>query len=357
MFNKFSRHFLILSIIALSLFQISGGAVVAVDDDDHKDDIPRSNEPTPDRRVMIISIDGLRPDLALLADMPNLRSLMKTGSYSMWAQTLPVGITLPSHTSMMTGVQMERHGIFWNDDTPIRKRKYEYPHVPTLFEWAKTKGYSTALVAGKYKFVALARPGSVDQLVLPEQPKRFDDKGKVLPAAKVGDDGLTDYDRKYSNEWVGEEAAKVIDDHRPQVMMVHFPRVDSAGHSKGWGSPEQMAAIESADKALGLVLDALKEAKVYDQTLIILSADHGGFGKVHNGKDPRGLHIPWIAHGPGIRSGYDLNQHSTISINTLDTFATAAAFLEIKFSADDEIEGRVVVQAFDPKKLPAPPKP
>ncbi|GIW74943.1 MAG: hypothetical protein KatS3mg104_0006 [Phycisphaerae bacterium] len=54
-------------------------------------------------RVLIISIDGLRPDLALRAEMPNLRSLLRNGSYSFWAYTTPAAITLPSHTSMLTG--------------------------------------------------------------------------------------------------------------------------------------------------------------------------------------------------------------------------------------------------------------
>src|SRR4051794_806960 len=41
------------------------------------------------RRVMVVSIDGLRPDLLLLADAPVARSLMKRGCYSMWAMTTP----------------------------------------------------------------------------------------------------------------------------------------------------------------------------------------------------------------------------------------------------------------------------
>jgi len=312
------------------------------------EDVDKPVKTPVDRRVLIISIDGLRPDLALYADMPNLRSLMKTGAYSMWAQTIPVGITLPSHTSMLTGVPLDRHGVYWNDDTPIRKRKYDYPHVPTLFEWAKEAGYTTALVAGKYKFVALARENSLDHFVLPEQPKR-PLAGLPLPLTKKDENGLSEYDRKFNDGWVATQAAKVIREHKPQVMMVHFPRVDTVGHAKGWGSPEQLATIELSDKALGIVLQALKDERLYEDTLIILSADHGGMGKGHNGKDPRGLHIPWIAHGPGIRKGYDLNQHSSLIINTMDTFGTAAAHLGLKFESDDEIEGRLVKEAYESK--------
>src|SRR5690242_6521552 len=66
--------------------------------------------------VVIISIDGLRPDVLLRARAPALHSLYESGAFSFWAQTIPVAITLPSHTSMLTGVGVERHGIDFNDE-------------------------------------------------------------------------------------------------------------------------------------------------------------------------------------------------------------------------------------------------
>src|SRR5947209_8146715 len=49
------------------------------------------------KHAIVVSIDGLRPDLMLEADTPNLHSLMQRGCYSMWARTTPNSITLPSH--------------------------------------------------------------------------------------------------------------------------------------------------------------------------------------------------------------------------------------------------------------------
>ena len=307
------------------------------------------------KRVLIISIDGLRPDLALLADAPNIRSLIKEGAYSLWAQTLPIGRTLPSHTSMMTGVPMEKHGIIWNDDIPLRPRKYNFPHVPTLFEFARKAGYSTSLVAGKCKFEALAEPGVVDWVVLPEKPKKIGPDGKPIVPPKPDADGMTPYDHKHDDAWIASEAAAIIAKHKPHVMLVHFPRVDTAGHAKGWGSPVQLEAIARADEALGTVLETLRKTKLFDNTLIILTADHGGYGKGHDGKDPRGLHIPWIARGPGVKKGYDLTQNKLV-INTMDTFATAAMHLGIKLTAEDEIEGKPVGDAFEsaPRSAAAP---
>ena len=82
-------------------------------------------------------------------------------------------------------------------------------------------------------------------------------------------------------------------------MFVHFPSTDNVGHAIGWGTPQQLAAVETADKQLARVLAALDEAGVLGSTLIILTADHGGAGKEHGPDDPRARHIPWIAVGRG----------------------------------------------------------
>src|SRR5690349_20164055 len=66
------------------------------------------------RHLLIVSIDGLRPDLLVRAKTPTIRSLIERGSFSMWARTTKVAITLPSHVSMLTGVPPERHLIDWN---------------------------------------------------------------------------------------------------------------------------------------------------------------------------------------------------------------------------------------------------
>src|SRR5688572_29357049 len=74
---------------------------------------PQTPAPTPPRaaaqvavpraeRVVIISIDGLRPDLLIQANVPNIRGLLKVGSYTFWARTVPEGYTLPAHASMLT---------------------------------------------------------------------------------------------------------------------------------------------------------------------------------------------------------------------------------------------------------------
>mgnify|MGYP003341753416 CR=1 FL=1 len=109
--------------------------------------------PAPRPHVLLISIDGLRPDVLLRESGTVLRSLMARGSFTMWARTTAVSVTLPSHTSMVTGVPPTVHQIEWNHELPFARPVY--PVVPTLFEIARKAGFTTALDVGKPKFSVL----------------------------------------------------------------------------------------------------------------------------------------------------------------------------------------------------------
>ena len=276
-------------------------------------------EPPAVERVVIISIDGLRPDLLLRARTPYLRSLMDNGSYSMWARTTEVSITLPSHVSMVTGVRPEFHGIHWNGYIEA-----VYPDVQTLFELAIERGLSTAIAACKSKFHELARPGSVDW----------------MEAYK---------DKTGGNLDVGRSAADIIRRHEPDVMLVHLPEVDVVGHARGWGTPLQMEAIERADAAVGMVLSALADKGFAPHTAVIVTSDHGGAGTGHGANDPRSRHIPWIISGPGIRRNHDLARYGKLVINTEDTFATACTLLDLPLPYS--IDGKCVDEIFERDEL------
>ena len=283
-------------------------------------------------RVMIVSIDGLRPDVALRADMPHLRWLMNNGAFTFWAATTPAAITLPSHTSMLTGVTIERHGITGNDD---KAAATEPLLVPTIFDLAKKAGISCAMAAGKTKFFLYAKPMNYSWY-----PGR-DGKFSAASGTDVVHDSVT-----------ADHAVEMIHDHTPRLMFVHFAWNDAIGHSVGWGSVQQVDGLADTDKALGRMMDALRDAKVFDQTTIILSADHGGAGRVHGPNDDYSHYIPWIIEGPGVRHDYDLSLDRTLRVRTYDTFATACAVLNLTPAPD--IDGKVVRQAFVQTELLQP---
>jgi predicted AlkP superfamily pyrophosphatase or phosphodiesterase len=80
--------------------------------------------------VVVMSIDGLRPDAIKAFGARTLQKLMSSGSYTLNARTIDLSKTLPSHTSMLTGEMAEQHGIMWNTDETDTHGTIE---IPTVF--------------------------------------------------------------------------------------------------------------------------------------------------------------------------------------------------------------------------------
>lgn len=268
------------------------------------------------RRVVVVSIDGLRPDLLQMGRNPNMRALIERGSFTFRARTVTEGYTVPSHVSMLTGVVPSRHGVTWD-----RHIEDSYPHVPTLFELAKKAGYTTALAAGKTKLIVLTKPGTLDWSYL------------------ANEDTSVDLD-------VARRAVAMIRDYRPDVLFVHFGQVDVAGHASGWGSAAQLNALEKADEAFGLVLRAVAARGLTNSTATVLTADHGGAGRLHRPEDSRSQFIPWVVAGPSIRRNFDLGAVPNLTIDTMSTFATVCALLGIVPA--QAIDGKPVMQILNP---------
>jgi len=129
------------------------------------------------------------------------------------------------------------------------------------------------------------------------------------------------------------------------LMLVHFPNGDLAGHEEGWMSREQLKAYTKDDKTFGVLLDALKDRGMYEDTIIIVTSDHGGHDTTHGTDAPEDMTIPWIISGPRVYSG-----QLTTQVHTMDTAATAAFVLGLPLPP--EWDGVPVFEAFG---LPVPP--
>ena len=241
------------------------------------------------KRVVIISIDGLRPDMMTEALMPRHVQLMREGTTARDAWTIQESDTLPSHAAMLSGVGMSAHGLSWNSYQANRG----YIKVPTVFSAARAAGLSTAMIVGKPKLKHIASPGTVDHF---ERPS-------------------------YLCGGVAKRAAEYFASDHPDLLFVHFSDPDEYGHSHGWTSPEYKRAAQHSDRCLAIVLDAIEGSR--DDTLVIVTADHGGESRHHNGHDKPSRAIPWIARGPGVAAGASIDK----PIHTVDTAATTLVAL------------------------------
>ncbi len=270
---------------------------------------PTPVPPTP-TRVLIISIDGLRPEGIQFAETPTLDRLIARGAVSWKAQTVLPSATLPGYASMLSGSSPEVHGVRWNNYEPDRG----YIPLPTLFSVTHDAGLSTAMFVGKPKLEHIAVPGTVDTF-----------------AFVTGGDAQ-----------VAGRAAEHLRQALPELLFVHLPDVDTAGHVHGWLSSLQLDAVARADEAASVLLLTLEEMGWLDSTFILVTADHGGNGTSHGGSDPESMTVPWIVAGPGIRAGYEIKSE----VRVYDTAATVVWALGLSLPV--EWEGKPIVEAFLP---------
>jgi len=262
------------------------------------------------RHVLIISEDGLRPDAIRSMHLRWHELLKHRGTSANNAMTIRQASTLPAHASMLSGVHPAVHGLTWNNWSPRRGNIKS----ATIFSQAMEAGLSTAFFTGKHKLRHIVPPGTVDVY---ERPGYYCKK-------------------------VAEDAAAHLVEERPALAFVHFSDPDELGHSKGWMSPSQMNAIAATDRCLGILYEALEQSGLLEDTLIIVSADHGGHNKTHSGSKRIDRAIPWIACGPGVREDFVLMEE----VSTLDTAATALYALGLPIP--ESFAGRARTEIFTP---------
>ncbi len=255
------------------------------------------------RPVVILSLDGCRPDALTWSRTRNIMRFAAEGSRASRAFTIPLSLTLPSHSSMLSGYDMEHHGVTWN--TPVPQNGYI--KVPTIFAVAKATGLRTVMVMGKGKFLTLQLPDSLDEV------------------HEVGGD----------EEGITDTAMFVARRKNFDLMFIHFPNPDLIGHIEGWMSAPYLDRVSKIDVLFGRLLAALPP-----ETTVIVTADHGGRDLGHGADIEVDRHIPWMIRGPNIRKGHVFSRR----IETMDTAATALKVLGL--SLQDGAQGQVVQEVF-----------
>lgn len=137
-----------------------------------------------------------------------------------------------------------------------------------------------------------------------------------------------------------EKAVSIIKDEKPLLTFIHFDQPDETGHSIGHRTPAYYQELEKVDQRIGEIVNAVKEAGIENETVIIVTADHGGTGKGHGGKSLDEVEIPWIINGAGVKKSQELKN----VIITYDTAATIAWILGLKMP--QSWRGKPVMEAF-----------
>ncbi len=246
-----------------------------------------------DRHVVLISIDGFPAYLWRDASipLPNLRRLAAEGAVADAMTISNPAVTWPNHTTLVTGVSPQRHGVLYNGmvtrQGPGKPTKVEpwidkkiLVRVPTVYDAAFNAGLTTAEV----DWVAVTRPGTITWSFA-----EIVDPSAVLPREMVAAGVVTQEEietaavKKPNIVWRDElwtrAAIFVFERHRPNLLMFHPLNTDSTHHRYGPGSPASFSALALADRLVGQLLNAIDASGRRAQTTVIVTTDHG-FKKV-----------------------------------------------------------------------------
>jgi predicted AlkP superfamily pyrophosphatase or phosphodiesterase len=287
--------------------------------------LTHATEPPPAKHVLVIGVDGLRPDALRKATTPNFDKLSQNGAVSYTCQILGTRyrkndtISGPGWASFLTGVWADKHGV--HDNSFKGKQFGDFPH---FFERIKSQfpNYKTAHF--------------VDWAPIDDHIVTHADYHNGYKAHQPTD--LAAKDRA-----IAADASKLIANKDYRVIVTYFGNCDSAGHGKGFhpSVPTYISAIEAVDGHIGQLLTAIESRTNYkhEDWLILLSADHGGKGTGHSSGHnvPEILTTPFIVSGNNVLRGTIKEQVYVVDIPT-----TALQHLGVVIDTDWKLDGKVI---------------
>lgn len=241
----------------------------------------------PAKKVLVIGIDGVRPDVLAGVSTPNLDALIAGGAYSDRATTTRPTLSGPAWSSMLTGVWPAKHGVTSN--TFKGSRYTEYPDFLTRIESVRPE-LDTFVAAD---WLPLVRGDSVAPL--------FGD----APDRKVVLDG-------YALGWAEADAASVdsavaaLREGDPDALFVYLGNPDETSHRTFSIGAAYRGAIAEADRQVGRLLRAVEDRPGYDgeDWLVLVSTDHGRRPDGgHGGESEAERTIFFLAHGRSVVPG------------------------------------------------------
>lgn len=259
------------------------------------------------KRVVLFALDGISVSGYLQARTPNLDTLLSQGMLSLDTRVVMPSVTLPNWTSHLTGSGPEQHGVTDNG-WQIDKRNYpavetdEEGYYPSVFGVLKEQ-LPECKTAFYYNWINLFYPYN----------KKFFDEVSYLK----DDAYIPNYKKAF--DFI------VRNQDFPTLVFLYSVHTDHAGHAHKWMSEEYIKSIEEADTQIGIFIENMKKAGLYEDTYFMFLSDHGGIGYGHGGLSVDEMIVPWGIVGPKIQSGKMKEPN-----NTVNTAATILYLFKVK---------------------------
>jgi predicted AlkP superfamily pyrophosphatase or phosphodiesterase len=279
--------------------------------------------------VIFIGVDGVSTpafkDPALLARMPNVKMMMEQGAFTLGKRSVMPSSSAINWATIFNGLPTEQHGYgHWNSSKP---------EIPAVLDNGR------------------GMPPTVYTLLREQKPEaeagcvyNWDGIGPLLDTAVIDyhlyDPGYHNPDNYTMEKYTKERAVKYILEKKPTLFTFYIGDVDEVGHRCGWDTPEYYDCLEETDQSVGLILQAAKDAGIFDDTIFVFSSDHGGSDKGHGQLQMLHLETPFVLYGKNIKKGYVLEY----PMMQYDLPATLAYALGLRIPP--EWRGRPMVEMF-----------
>lgn len=220
--------------------------------------------------LLLISIDGLRPQDINAQDMPNLWQLAEAGVRAEGMRPAYPSLTFPNHYTLVTGVVPDHHGIVHNSmhDAELGDFRPDLPQAVRDERWWGAEPIWVSAEKAGLRTATLYWPGS-EAAIHGIRPQAW------LP-----------FDSSRSAQWRVEKVAEWLTakaNKRPAFATLYFDKVDHASHSHGPSSSQARSERRSSDAAIGHLLSRLRQNRQLDEINIVVVSDHG-FAEVPPGQ-------------------------------------------------------------------------
>lgn len=254
-------------------------------------------------KVILISIDGMRPDGLMNCGNPYVKELERKCTYTYTAQSMDPSVTLPCHFSMTHSVTPERHGILTNTYVP------QVRPVNGIFEKIRNAGGVSAMFYGWEPLRDIALPDTLNFSTY-----------------------IHTYMKENTDTVLTDEALRVIRESKPDFVFLYMVETDEkGGHDNGWMSEEYLCRVSIAIDNVKRVIDAFG-----DEYSVIIASDHGGHDRSHGSTLAEDMTIPFFFYGSAFAAGKELE-----GLSLLDIAPTIAHLMGI--APEKEWEGHSVI--------------
>ena len=270
--------------------------------------------------VLMVLLDGWRPDVIAAAHSPTLDMMMQDSAYSMEARVEDTAISGSGHSSFLTGVHRDKHNVHGNSFGDANYQ--EYPYWFNLLKYERPEMHTAAY----HNWLPMANT-ALD----------FSVCGYCVDMYVTGSDNS-----------IATQLATDLANQQMDAVTIVIDAPDAAGHGYGFhpSIPQYVAAMNQSDAWLGMIMDAIFARTNYaeEDWMVIISSDHAGSGYGH------GYNIPEHRKVPLIIWGAESLGPIWPAPDSVDIVPTALHHLGVEVRAEWGLDGRAV--SFEPTGPP-----